>query len=122
MPSVRIAMRFVGRKFCRKPQNLPGVQRSRVVDLPLCCGYRFGNLETVRIISKTAIAEFSKTHKGALEPLLHWHSIIKRAVWRHLADVRADFPHADAVGIFTVFNISGNKYRLISAIKYRWQI
>lgn len=85
-------------------------------------GYHFGNLEAVRIISKAAITEFSKTHKDALEPLLYWHSITKRAAWRHLADVRADFPHADAVGIFTVFNISGNKYRLVSVIKYRWQI
>ena len=76
----------------------------------------------MRIISKTAIAEFSKTHKDALESLLHWHSVARRAAWRHLADVRADFSHADAVGIFTVFNISGNKYRLVSVIKYRWQI
>ncbi|MFN0169723.1 MAG: type II toxin-antitoxin system HigB family toxin [Bryobacteraceae bacterium] len=58
----------------------------------------------------------------ALESLLHWHGVIKRAAWRHLADVRADFPHADAVDAFTVFNISGNKYRLVSVIKYHWQI
>lgn len=85
-------------------------------------GYRFGNLEAVRIISKAAITEFSKTHEDALESLLHWHSVTKRAAWRHLSDVRADFRHADAAGIFTVFNINGNKYRLVSVIKYRWQI
>jgi len=85
-------------------------------------GYRFGNLEAVRIISKAAITQFAGKHKDALEPLLHSHGIAKRACWRHLIDVRADFPHADPVGIFTVFNISGNKYRLISVIQYRWQI
>lgn len=85
-------------------------------------GYRFGNFEAVRIISKAAINEFSKTHKDALESLLYWHGITKRATWKHLADVRVDFPHADAVDAFTVFNISGNKHRLISVIKYRWQI
>jgi mRNA interferase HigB len=85
-------------------------------------GYRFGNLGVVRIISKTAITEFSEAHQDGLEPLLHWHSITKRAAWRHLADVRADFAHADAVGVFTVFNIGGGKYRLVSVIKYRWQI
>ncbi|MGA9623959.1 MAG: type II toxin-antitoxin system HigB family toxin [Bryobacteraceae bacterium] len=57
-----------------------------------------------------------------MESLLHWYGVTKRAAWRHLVDVRADFPHADAVDIFTVFNISGNKYRLVSAIKYRWRI
>ena len=85
-------------------------------------GYRFGNLKAVRIISKAAITEFTKTHKDALESLLHWHSVTRRAVWRHLVGVRADFPHADAVDLFTVFNIGGNKYRLVSAIKYRWQV
>ena len=76
----------------------------------------------MRIISKTAVTEFSKTHKDAVESLLHWHGVTKRAAWKQLVDVRADFPHADAVDIFTVFNISGNKYRLVSAIKYRWRI
>jgi mRNA interferase HigB len=76
----------------------------------------------VRIISKAAINEFSKMHKDAVESLLHWYGVTRRAAWRHLVDVRADFPHADAVDIFTVFNISGNKYRLVSVIKYRWRI
>ena len=76
----------------------------------------------MRIISKAAITEFSKTHNDALEALLHWYSITKRATWQNLIEVRADFPHADAVGIFTVFNIRGNKYRLISVIKYRWHV
>ncbi len=76
----------------------------------------------MRVISRAAITEFSKTHKDANESLLHWYSVTRRAFWRHLVDVRADFPHADAVDIFTVFNISGNKYRLVSVIKYRWQI
>ena len=76
----------------------------------------------MRIISKAAITEFSKTHRDAVESLLHWYGVSKRAAWRHLFDVRADFPHADAVDIFTVFNISGNKYRLVSVIKYRWRI
>ena len=64
----------------------------------------------MRIIGKAAITEFSETHHDALEPLLHWHGITKRAVWRRLADVRADFPHADAVGAFTVFDVRG-KFR-----------
>lgn len=56
-----------------------------------------------------------------MEPLLHWHSVTSRAAWRHLVGVHADFPHADAVDL-TVFNIGGNKYRLVSVIKYQWQV
>ena len=32
-----------------------------------------------------------------------------------------DFPHADIVGERTVFNIGGNKYRLIARVNYRTQ-
>ena len=76
----------------------------------------------MKIIGKTAITEFSSTHKDAVEPLLHWLGVTRRAAWRHIADVHADFPHADAVDTFTIFNIGGNRYRLVSVIKYRWQI
>ena len=34
-------------------------------------------------------------------------------------DVRKTYPRADAVGEFTIFNISGNKYRLATHIHYR---
>ncbi len=76
----------------------------------------------MRIVSKRAITEFVEGHPDALEPLLHWYQVAKRAVWQTLVDVRRDFAHADAVGVFTVFNIAGNKYRMITAIKYRWQV
>ena len=39
--------------------------------------------------------------------------------WTSLVDVRKTYPHADAVGEFTVFNIGGNKYRLATYINYR---
>ena len=51
-----------------------------------------------------------------------WHDAAKRAAWRNIIDVRREFPHADAVGPVTVFNIRGNRYRLIVRIDYRWQV
>ena len=76
----------------------------------------------MRIVSKAAITDFCKKHRDAVEPLMHWYVVAKRARWTNLTDVREDFRHADAVGAFTVFNVAGNKYRLIAAIKYRWQL
>ena len=76
----------------------------------------------MRIISRAAITEFSQKYPDALEALMHWYVVTKRAQWKNLADARQDFPHADSVDIFTVFNIDGNKYRLIAVLKYRWQI
>ncbi len=76
----------------------------------------------MRVISRRAIREFVRTHADALAPLAHWYEVSRRAAWNTLADVRADFSHADAVGKYTVFNIGGNKYRLIASIKYKWQV
>ena len=76
----------------------------------------------MRIISKAAITEFTRQHQDALEALMHWYLVARCAQWKNLVDVHQDFPHADLVGAFTVFNVGGNKYRLIAVIKYRWQI
>ena len=51
-------------------------------------------------------------------PLDAWFRIAKKAVWRSLADVRRTFSSADAVDKWTVFNIKGNQYRLITEINY----
>ncbi len=58
-------------------------------------------------------------HPDALEPLLHWYRTTKNARWSGPAEVRGDLRHADFVGRYTVFNIGGNKYWLIAAVKYR---
>lgn len=77
----------------------------------------------LRIISKRAIREFAVgKHKTALAPLEYWYKTAKRAEWRTPAGVRSDFNTADFVSDLVVFDIGGNKYRLVAAIKYRWQI
>ncbi len=76
----------------------------------------------MRVVSKAAIREFGRIHPDALEPLLYWYQVAKRAAWKNLTQVRSDFAHADLVGRFTVFNIAGNKYRLVTVINYKWQM
>ncbi len=75
----------------------------------------------LRIISKKALREFWQKHPDAKEALLAWYRLTEKAEWHSLADTRQTFPHADLVGVCTVFNIKGNSYRLITAIKYEWQ-
>jgi mRNA interferase HigB len=72
----------------------------------------------VFILSRKALREFWQRHPQAREPLEDWYTIAEGARWQNLAETRRDFPHADAVGDCTVFNISGNKYRLIVKIRY----
>jgi mRNA interferase HigB len=51
-----------------------------------------------------------------------WHATIRKASWQNLEEVRQDYPEAEAVGNFTVFNIKGNNYRLIVGMDYEAQI
>jgi len=75
----------------------------------------------VRAISRKAIREFGKLHADAAPSLSNWLQIVRKAKWRNLAELRADFAGADQVGRRTVFNIGGNKYRLIARVNYRSQ-
>ena len=58
-------------------------------------------------------------------PLDAWYRTAKGARWRNLAEVRRTYAHADGVPAgeitYTVFNIAGNKYRLITEIYYEDQ-
>jgi mRNA interferase HigB len=80
------------------------------------------NNRTVRIISHRAIREFSASHKAATQPLDDWYRIAKRAAWNNVAEVRMIYPHADRVGSCVVFNVGGNKYRLISKVAFNRQV
>jgi len=66
--------------------------------------------------------EFSARHEDPEAALDVWFRIAKSAQWRKLQEVRLIYPHADAVGTWTVFNIRGNRYRLIAEINYRSRI
>jgi mRNA interferase HigB len=72
----------------------------------------------VHIISKKRLEAAWNRHVEALPSLMRWYRVAKKARWRDIHDTRTDFPHADPVGRFTVFNIKKNEYRLITVIHY----
>jgi mRNA interferase HigB len=55
-------------------------------------------------------------------PLNVWYRVAAAAKWTGLVDVRRTYPATDFVDPYTVFNIRGNKYRLIVKIEYRWRL
>ena len=73
------------------------------------------------MISRKAIRDYGELHSDAVPSLSNWLTITRRAKWQTFAEVRADFRSADQVGRRTVFNISGNKYRLIARVNHRTQ-
>ncbi|MGB6676543.1 MAG: type II toxin-antitoxin system HigB family toxin [Terriglobales bacterium] len=75
----------------------------------------------MHIISRKRLKEAATRHGDLEAPLDVWFRIVKRASWRNLADVRKTFASADFVNRWTVFNLKGNRYRLVTEINYRFQ-
>jgi mRNA interferase HigB len=81
----------------------------------------------VRVISLKPLREFWRRHPDAEEPLRLWYRTVVGAEWRSLQDVRRTYAHADGVrtpggGALTVFNICGNKYRLVARVRYDYRL
>jgi mRNA interferase HigB len=76
----------------------------------------------MHVISRRRLLVFGNDHADAVEPLDRWYRVAKKATWANFAEVRADFGSADQVGDYTVFNIAGNKFRLVAEIFHDNQV
>lgn len=72
----------------------------------------------MHVIAKPALIEFWTKHPDAKGPLEAWYRTMESEVLADFNELRATFASADYVDGLTVFNIGGNKCRLISAIHY----
>ncbi|MDR0250100.1 MAG: type II toxin-antitoxin system HigB family toxin [Burkholderiales bacterium] len=72
----------------------------------------------MHVIAKPALVEFWTKHPDAKHPLVAWYHTMRAEVFTDFNNLRATFASADNVDGFIVFNIGGNKYRLIASIHY----
>ncbi|MEY2832551.1 MAG: hypothetical protein RLZZ574_1809 [Cyanobacteriota bacterium] len=72
----------------------------------------------MHLITRKTLRTFWQQHPGSKTALERWSQIIERNNFDSFTQLRATFPNADLVGKLTVFNIGGNKYRLIAAIHF----
>ncbi|MBP8020225.1 MAG: type II toxin-antitoxin system HigB family toxin [Agitococcus sp.] len=72
----------------------------------------------MRVISNKALKDFSVVHPQADIALQAWRLIIESRELGGFSDLKQVFNSVDRVGDFYVFNIGGNKYRLIAAIHF----
>lgn len=72
----------------------------------------------MHVITRKRLNEFAEKHPEAKSSLARWYGIIRKTRFANFARLRQIFPQADQVGKFTVFNIGGNKVRLIAALHY----
>ena len=72
----------------------------------------------MHVISRKALREFWRIYPDSRAPLTRWHKIMQQTDFAIFNDLRNTFPSVDKVGDLFVFNIGGNKYRLIASIHF----
>ena len=73
----------------------------------------------MKLISNKALREFVDVHADAAQPLQDFRRLIEQGTFANFAQLRATFASVDKVGERYVFNIGGNKYRLVAAIAFK---
>jgi mRNA interferase HigB len=77
----------------------------------------------VRIIARRTLRDFWERHPDAEQPLRAWYHDAKRARWTSPAVIKQTYATASLVGDDrVVFNIKGNRYRLVVAINYPYGV
>lgn len=75
----------------------------------------------MHVITRKRLLEFAKKHPDCSTALESWYRIVKRTNFPSFIELRQSFQSADKVDNLTVFDIGGNKARLIAAIHYNTQ-
>ncbi|HYN61534.1 MAG TPA: type II toxin-antitoxin system HigB family toxin [Rubrivivax sp.] len=71
-----------------------------------------------KLISNKALREFAALYADAAQPLQDFRRKVEKGSFANFAELRAVFPAVDKVGERFVFNIGGNKYRLVAWIHF----
>ena len=73
----------------------------------------------MHVVSYKAIRIFRQAHPYAKKALDHWYKVARRAAWANFIEVKQSFKTADFVAPHVVFDVGGNKCRLIAKIGFR---
>lgn len=78
---------------------------------------------SVRIISKKVLVDYYNKHKETKSQLEAWYHEVKHAEWKNPQEVKEKYGSASIIGRNrAVFNIKGNKYRLVTKINYQMKV
>ena len=72
----------------------------------------------MHVVSRKALRLFWGQHPDSQTALVRWFKVMRQTDFRNFAELRAVFPSADKVDDWTIFNIGGNKCRLIASIHF----
>ena len=75
----------------------------------------------MRVISRKILRQFWDKHPDSRQPLQAWYVDVKHANWKRPSDIKATYQTASFISNNrVVFNIKGNRYRIIVVIEYRF--
>ena len=75
----------------------------------------------MRVISNRALVDFSAAHPPARLPMQAWRKIIESRPFANFADIKRAFNAVDKAGDHYIFDVGGNKYRIITGISFPHQ-
>lgn len=75
----------------------------------------------MRIISKSRLRDYWEKNTQARTSLTVWYDKMRMCNARNIEELRKTFNSVDPVHRYTIFNVGGNRYRLITAIHYDMQ-
>ena len=77
----------------------------------------------MRVLSKKTLREYWEKHSDCEEQLKSWYEETNEARWQNHGDIKREYPSASILrDNRIVFNIKGNKYRLVVKINYKYNI
>ena len=79
----------------------------------------------MHVITRKRLREFWEVHGASEEVLRRWYKVVEASRWRHWADLRATFQHADPVKgasgtTLAVFNVGGNSFRIVARVMFEY--
>ncbi len=78
-------------------------------------------VQHVRVFNRSTVRAFADEHADSRQPLFAWFAEVERANWIGPDDIKARYPSASFLaGNRIVFNIKGNTYRIVIAVKYEF--
>ena len=72
----------------------------------------------MRVVSNKALVEFAAAHPDSERPLQAWRRLLESTELADFAALRALMNSVDKAGDFFVFDVGGNKYRIVAAIHF----
>lgn len=73
----------------------------------------------MHVISQKRIWEAKERYKETASALDAWYRIVRASTFANFAQLKAAFPSVDKVGDQCVFDVGGNKLRIIAKVEFR---